>query len=61
MTKTEKFFRFLGCYVSRSGILHTKTLLAKFLANQGVVDGTFVYLGKNMYGLNKENERNIRK
>ncbi len=54
MTKTERFFRFLGCYVSRSGILHTKTLLAKFLANQGVIDGTFIYLGKNMYGLNKK-------
>jgi hypothetical protein len=54
MSNTERFFRFLGCYVSRSGILHTKTWLAKFMAEKGVVDGQFVYLGKNMYKLSKE-------
>jgi hypothetical protein len=54
MTNTVRFFRFLGCYVSRSGILHAKTWLAKFLADRAVIDGQFIYLGRNMYGLNKE-------
>jgi len=53
MTNTERFFRFQGFYVSRSGILHTKTLFARFIANMGVRDGNFIYLGKNMYKLNK--------
>jgi hypothetical protein len=50
----KTFFKLIGCYVSRSGILHTKTLLAKFLADRAVVDGQFVYLGRNMYGLNNK-------
>ena len=54
MTKTEKFFRLMGFYVSRSGILHTKTRFAKFTADRGVIDGHFIHLGKNMYKLNKE-------
>ena len=53
MTNIERFFRFLGCYVSRSGILHTKTLFARFIANMGVRDGSFMWLGKNMYKSNK--------
>jgi hypothetical protein len=54
MTNTERFFRFLGCYVSRSGILHTKTWFAKIMADRGVIDGNFIYLGRNMYKVNKE-------
>jgi hypothetical protein len=54
MTNTERFFRFMGFYVSRSGVLHTKTLFAKFMANLSVTDGHFIYLGRNMYKLNKE-------
>ena len=54
MTNTERFFRFLGCYVSRSGILHTRTWFAKIMADRGVIDGNFIYLGRNMYKLNKE-------
>jgi hypothetical protein len=50
----ETIFKLMGLYVSRSGILHTKTWLAKFLADRGVVDGNFIYLGRNMYKLNKE-------
>jgi hypothetical protein len=47
-------FELMGFYVSRSGILHTKTLFAKFMTSLGVRDGHFVYLGRNMYKLNKE-------
>ena len=54
MIKTEKIFRFMGFYISRSGILHTKTLFAEFMVNISVTDGHFIYLGKNMYKLNKE-------
>jgi hypothetical protein len=54
MNNTERFFRFMGCYVSRSGVLHTKTLFARFIANMGVRDGGFIYLGKNVYKLNKK-------
>jgi hypothetical protein len=53
MSNTERFFRLLGFYVSRSGILHTKTMFARFITNMGVRDGGFIYLGKNMYKLNK--------
>jgi len=53
MTNTERFFRFLGCYVSRSGILHVKTWLAKFIANMGVRDGYFEFLGRDMYKIKK--------
>lgn len=54
MSKTEKIFRFMGFYVSKSGVLHTKTLFAEFMANLSVTDGHFIYLGRNMYKLNKE-------
>jgi hypothetical protein len=54
MTKTERFYRFLGFYISRSGILHTKTWFAKFMSDNAVIDGNFIYLGKNMYKVNKE-------
>lgn len=50
----ETFFKLMGFYVSRSGILHTKTLFARFITNIGVTDGHFIYLGRNMYKLNKE-------
>jgi hypothetical protein len=50
----KTFFKLMGFYVSRSGILHTKTLFAKFIVNMSVTDGDFIYLGRNMYKLNKE-------
>jgi hypothetical protein len=50
----ETFFKLMGFYVSRSGILHTKTLFARFIANMSVTSGHFIYLGKNIYKLNKE-------
>ena len=50
----ETIFKLMGFYVSRSGILHTKTLFARVMANMSVTDGHFVYLGRNMYKLNKE-------
>ena len=48
MMKTENIFRFMGFYVSKSGILHTKTLFATLMANMSVTDGHFVYLGRYM-------------
>ena len=50
----KTFFKLMGFYVSKSGILHTKTLFAEFIANMNVTDGDFIYLGRNMYKLNKE-------
>ena len=50
------FFKLMGFYVSRSGILHTKTWFAKFMADRGVIDGDFIYLGRNMYKVNREED-----
>jgi hypothetical protein len=50
----KTFFKLMGFYVSRSGVLHTKTLFARLIASMGVTNGHFIYLGKNMYKLNKE-------
>jgi hypothetical protein len=47
-------FELMGFYISNSGYLHAKTWLAKFMANMSVRDGHFVYLGRNVYKLNKE-------
>jgi hypothetical protein len=54
LNNMKTFFKLMGFYVSRSGILHTKTLFAVLMANIGVTDGHFIYLGRNMYKLNKE-------
>jgi len=46
-------FELMGFYVSNSGYLHAKTKFAKLMVNIGVRDGHFVYLGRNVYKLTK--------
>ena len=46
-------FELMGFYVSNSGYLHAKTKFAKLMVNIGVRDGHFIYLGRNVYKLTK--------